>query len=205
MEKICAEVIIYAKNPKTENWYPFATPCDVPNNWKEVSLTKQESRNAGGGCSDVVTYAKSPTIGNWYAGNWYAFASPCEVPEGWRRSAESPEKLVPPEKLKLTPEDIACPQVITYAQHPDTKNWYAFATSCDVPEDWKISATLSSEELCSSVYATYSVQEEKLHIPFVSYQSPDKSTLTFKAVELKALPPFNPLLLYLTKTPEVKK
>lgn len=36
---ICTQQITYAKNPKSGTWYPFNTPCDVPENW-ETNTTK---------------------------------------------------------------------------------------------------------------------------------------------------------------------
>jgi hypothetical protein len=34
---ICSPITTYAQNPKSKTWYPFHTPCDVPNDWNTSS------------------------------------------------------------------------------------------------------------------------------------------------------------------------
>ncbi len=42
--------------------------------------------------------------------------------------------------------DMACIQVITFAQNPDTGDWETFPTPCDVPEGWRISTSRPDSE-----------------------------------------------------------
>jgi len=50
--------------------------------------------------------------------------------------------LIPPSLMAENSNDERiCSDVITYGQNPDTGEWHAYPTPCDVPEGWKSSPT----------------------------------------------------------------
>lgn len=42
MEPLCIQVITYAKNPVTNTWFAFPTPCDAPAEW-ETAMSPPEA------------------------------------------------------------------------------------------------------------------------------------------------------------------
>jgi len=102
-----------------------------------------------------------------------------------------------------------CANVVTYAQHPKTKSWYAFPTACDVPTGWENLAPLPDQflkESCSKFQTSYSLDEGKIHIPFVYVDDFEKPM--FKEVDLMLLKfetpsEMFPTLFYLSQLPPV--
>lgn len=159
----CIQVITYGLNPETGQWEEFPTPCDVPDGWKSsmsvpegYQAKPEESEGlpprgdaepviAPSPCIQVITYGKNPETGQWIE-----FPTPCDVPEGWETTTEAPENYQPmteplpvkdPETEPVAEEPeanpINCIQVITYGKNPETGQWIAFPTPCDVPEGWE--------------------------------------------------------------------
>ncbi|MFK5971076.1 MAG: hypothetical protein QM487_13290 [Candidatus Marithrix sp.] len=135
VEDICAEVIAYAKNPKTDHWYEFSTPCDVPDGW-ENTLVKPESLDTNKVdddstkvCAEVITYAK-----NTDTAKWYVFSTPCDVPDNWEISLINNFSC---ENAKIDVE--------IYAKNMLTGNSYILPTPCDVPQEWSTSFTKFEE------------------------------------------------------------
>ncbi|OQW92587.1 MAG: hypothetical protein BWK78_01260 [Thiotrichaceae bacterium IS1] len=189
----CAEIIIYGQSPKTGKWYPFATPCDIPTQW-EPALIKPATNGTpqpGMTCDDTIAYAQNLTTQNAYA-----FSNSCDVPEGeeWKRLLSKP--------ANLKPDKVDCPPVTIYAQHPEKKTWYAFPTVCEVPDGWIKSATpppVTEGEDCSSVKATYSPTDWKVHIPFIFLNNTDIQP-AFEDAELELLSTqVTPYLFFVSK------
>ncbi|OQW91459.1 MAG: hypothetical protein BWK78_04560, partial [Thiotrichaceae bacterium IS1] len=90
---------------------------------------------AGENCIEVIAYGKNPETSKWEV-----FPTPCDVPEGWEITTTKPPELVEDNNTGPDTESVdgdkVCQQVITYAQHPTSKNWYIFPTPCDVPKEW---------------------------------------------------------------------
>ncbi len=72
-------------------------------------------------------------------------------------------------------DNETCVQVITYAQNPETLEWAAFSTPCDVPEDWITATAIPADGEVVPVIAPYDGTAD------------DAGTITL---------PFNPELLF---------
>ncbi len=162
INKICADVVVYAQNPTSENWFSFVTPCDVPADWTKTSYTKPENiKYKDCSKSPQAGYAESPNTANWYE-----FANLCDAPQNWNPTGVKPEKVEP-----FNPQIVDCPPTLTYAQHPASEHWYAFATPCEVPATWEKVGVVQQEETstgesCEAFYASYSA-DGHLNIPRV--------------------------------------
>jgi len=172
-DKVCAEVVVYAQNPTSKNWYSFVTPCDVPTDWTEISYIKPENTEltSGPGCTTDVKYAQ-----NLKTTHWYLFGLSCDVPSGvdWKIDTAQPQNGVNIIVPKIS-ESNQCPPTLTYAQHPTSEHWYAFATPCDVPATWEKIGVVQQEEAstgesCEAFYASYSA-EGNLTIPIVKFNN----------------------------------
>jgi len=78
--QICADVIVYAKNPETGQWQTFATPCEVPAGWESTPVKPPEEI-----CTAQIMYGKNPATGQWEQ-----LPNPCEAPAGWETSPTLP-------------------------------------------------------------------------------------------------------------------
>jgi len=66
-DEVCVQVIAYAKNSATDECKQFSTPCDIPDNWEEVSSCPAESDNVGSsdaGASNSKENSVSGSVGN---------------------------------------------------------------------------------------------------------------------------------------------
>lgn len=76
-------------------------------------------------------------------------------------------------------DDVVCAQAITYAQNPETLEWAAFSTPCDVPEGWRAAAAIP-EDAEVPVIAPYNGTDDGSVIPLIM---PFDPTLLFQSAD----------------------